>query len=114
MLAGPVTASSQKKQRSVIPEGKAGFGFVHIAPVDRWRVLQGQHIGAVLVQLEKITAVLVQKRKVGGDDDVLRLNRAMVGHGPARHQLQNPGVLVDLQPGRQGSSQLQGMKLGLI
>ena len=68
----------------------------------------------MLVQLEKIAAVLVQKRKVGGDNHMLRLNRAMVGHGPARRQFQNPGVLVDLQFGCQGSGQLQGVKLGLI
>ena len=47
----PVAAAAQKEHFPVIPKGQALFVLVQIHPVDIRGVFQGQHIGAVLIQL---------------------------------------------------------------
>ena len=57
--------------------------------------------------------MLVQKREVGGDHDLLRPNATMLRRRRIADQLRDPGVFVNGQLLCQRSSQLQGMELRL-
>ena len=113
LLARPVTAAAQKEHSPVIPKGQALFVLVQIHPVDIRGVFQGQHIGAVLIQLQEVAAVLVENREVGGDDDLVRRNGPAVGDRLAGGQLQHLGVFINPQVLGDGSDKLEGVELGL-
>ena len=77
-------------------------------------ILQRQHIRTLLIELQKVCPVLIDKWKMGGDDDLLGSNFSVV----CRHRIANKfpgwGMLIDVQILRKLSYKFQRMKLGLI
>ena len=63
-LSGAVSAAAQKQQTLVLPEGQAVLRGADIHPSGGRGILQRQHIGPLLIQLEKIRAVGIEKREV--------------------------------------------------
>ena len=59
ILSGAMGAAAQQKQVAVHAKGQTTYRLVHIHARKFRRVLQGQHIGTVLIQLQKVAAVLV-------------------------------------------------------
>lgn len=114
LLPGAVAAPAYQQQIPVIAEGQAGLGLVHIHAAHIRGVLQGDDIGAVLVQLQKIAAVLVEEGEVGGHDDLFGPDRSMVGDGGGAHQFPHGRVLIDAQTLGDGGDEFQGVELGLM
>ena len=112
-LAGAVPAAPQQEHVVIIAEGQALAAGVHIHPAQLRGALQRQYIGTALVQLEPIGAELVQKREVGGHDNVLRFDGSMFRNGLAGLHLQYPGMLENGQLLRDGRGEFQRVKLGL-
>ena len=108
-----MTASAQEEQTVIVPEGQPFFVLIQIHPMDVRGVVQGQHIGAVLVQLEKIAAALVEQGEVGGDHDLVRRDGPAGRHRLAGAELQHLGALKDPQIPSDGSEKSQRMELGL-
>ena len=98
LFARAVAAASQQETVSIAPEGQPLPGTIHIHPLEHRGILQGQHIGAVLIELQKIAAMLVEEGEMGGHNDLLRLDFPPVGNRLAGPQLPDLGVLIDPQP----------------
>ena len=64
---------------------------VQIHPLHLGTVLQGQHIGALLVELQKVAAMLVEKGKVGAHDDPVGVDDVLPGGEPTRPPWRNTG-----------------------
>ena len=90
------------------------FILVDEHPVGQRRVFQRADVGAVLVQLHEILPVLVQKRKMSGDNDFFRANAARRRH--RRHSLQfaHLGLLANAQPADNGCKEVQRPELRLF
>ena len=76
-------AAPQQQKILPVPERQPFFRFVHIYSVHRRRTVQRQDIGTVLIQLQKIAAVLVQYGEVSGDDGLPEGDFAVLGDGLA-------------------------------
>ena len=68
----------------------------------------------MLIQLEEIAAVLVEKGKVGGHDDLFGAKSAMICHSRGADQLPYPRMLIDVQALSNAGDELQRMELCLI
>ena len=113
LFSRSVSAAAQQQKLSPPTKGQAVSASVHIHSLKKRGIFQRQHIGAVLVQFEKIPAVLVEHGKMSGDNDVLCPNPPPIGDGFSGHQLQNPGVGADVQPLADGCQKFQRVKLPL-
>ena len=67
-------SAAQKQQFAVISERQSALRLVQVHPVQLRRPLQRQNIGAALVELEKITAVLVEQGEMGGHNDLVAVD----------------------------------------
>ena len=113
-MSRPVSAAAQNQAAVVLPEGQAVFPLVQIHAPKRRRVFQRQHVGALLVELQKIAAVLVQEGKMGGDDKSVRPDDAPVCDGCALFQPPHGGIFIDGQLVGNGRQKFQRMKLRLM
>ena len=98
LFSGAMASAANQQQVSVISEGQAVLCLVNIHAVHIRGVLQRDNIGAVLIQLDKIAAVLVQKWEVGGYDYFLCGDLAAVRHCRGPNQFPHRGVLINTQP----------------
>ena len=64
-------------------------------------------IGAVLVELQEIAAVLVENGKVGGDDDLFRRDRSMISEDFAGSEFQKLGVFKNPQVPGDGRDEIE-------
>ena len=114
ILSGAVVSSAQEQQVLIGPEGEASIGLIHIHSVHNWSALQSQDIGTVLIELEKISAVLIQNGKVGSYDDLFRPDEASVCQ--YRFAVEGPGrcLLIDGKIRHKGGEESQRMKLSLV
>ena len=69
MFSCSVSPAAQQKKISVSAKGEPIFRFVQIHTVRRLSSLECGYIGAVLVHLQKIGAVLIEHGKVRGNND---------------------------------------------
>ena len=113
LLTCPVSAAPQNQGIPLTAEGQAVFRLVQIHSVKQGYIFQCKGIGTLLVQLQKIAAVLVEEGEVGGDDDLLRPDGAPVSDGGMFHQLTDGGVFVNMQVTGKGGQEFQGMEPGL-
>ena len=114
LLSGAVTASAQKQAALIRSEGQSTLPLVQIHPVHVLGVFQRQHIGAALIQPEKIAAVLVEDGEMGGHDDRLRPNGPPVGLHRTGGEFKSCGALPDVQALRDARGKLQRVKLRLV
>ena len=91
-------SSADEQQVLRIAEGKPVFRAVNIDAVHICRMFQRNHIGSLLVQLQKIAAVFVEKRKMRGDDDLVGVDSAVVRHSRHPNEFPHGRVLIDVQP----------------
>ena len=108
-----VPTATHQKHTAVISEGQPRLRLVHIHAIEIGGMFQSENVGAVLVELDEVAAMAVEKGKVGGDHDMLGVDAPMVGDGGAANEFLDHGVLIDVQPLGDGSGKFQRVKLGL-
>lgn len=107
-------SAAQQQEFAAVAEGQAGFLCVQVHAVHVRRAAQRQHIGAVLVELEEVRAVLVEERKVRGDDDLVRGDAPTVGHHGTAVPRKRGGALEDVQPFGNCRGEFEWMELRLM
>lgn len=92
-----MVAAADEQQVAVIAEVAAAARILGRA-ADLRRVVVGDDAGALLVELQEIPAVPVEKREVRGDDDLLRVYAAMRGDGRRAVERRDERVVINAQP----------------
>ena len=114
LLTGAVPASAQQQKVSLHTKGQAvGLG-AQIHPIQSGGAFQGNHIRALLILLEKISACQAEKGKVGGCNDIFRLYPPMVRESGGSGQSAYRCVFKNGQVLGNGVEKLDGVKPGLV
>ena len=74
-------------------------------------VFQGDHKGPLLIELGKIEPVAVDKGKVGGHNNLFRVNTPPLRDGRGALQLGHKGIFINMQTPRRAIQKTQGMEL---
>lgn len=98
LFPGAVIPASEEQQASVIPEGHPCLRFIHIHPMHIGRVFKRGDVRAALIQLDKITAVLIQKGEMRRRDDFLCCDFPVIRKGFRPCELPDRRVLIDMEP----------------
>ena len=114
LFTGAVASTPDEQQIFVISKGHARLCLVQIHAVHIRCAFECDDIRAVLVKLEEITAVLVEKGEVGSHNNLLGTNPSMIRHVRSTKQLLHPRVLIDVKVFCNGGDEFQRMKLRLI
>ena len=113
VLAGAMASAAQQEQFPIGAEREGVPSHSQKHAVHRRSALQGQHIGALLVHPGEIHPRKVDKGKMAGENDVLRLDRAQLCGQEVPLRGEDPALLVDGQLVRQHFQEFQGMELCL-
>ncbi len=90
------------------------MSLVHIHALHIRPVLQRDHIGSVLVELQKIAAVLIEEGEMRGHDDLPSRDRSAGRNGYVIPQLYHPRVLINAQAPGKARGKAQRVELGLV
>ena len=96
-FTGAVAAAAEDQTAFVATEGQPRFRFIPVQSGKDWGVFQGDGVGALLIELEKIAAMFVEKGKMGGNNDGIGGDGAVVCNGGILFQFPNRGVFEDSQ-----------------
>ena len=95
-----------------MPQGKPVFFQIHT--IQWFCTLQADRVGALLVKLEEIETVLIEKRKMGGNDCLGKVDFPLFGNGEVGRQLKHRCIFVDCHIRGKPGKEFQWVELGLI
>ena len=106
--------AAEQQELSCLPQGEPGRIRVVVQGGKRRQTAQCQHAVPLLMHPQEVKARHVDKRKMGGDDDVPRRDTAAVGEDHvAVHGLRG-GVCPDRDSGGRGGQKAQRIQDGLL